>query len=69
MRWRPAQDLPNNVVVELCAVLKEGMEEEAPAAGEEDMRVGIGSMCIPYDCTEPEAKQLIKEWLREEDLQ
>ena len=69
MRWRPAQDLqPHIIVFQLCAVLKEGLEEEEPNEGQEDMRVGIDSpMCIPNDLTETKAKQLIKEWLREAD--
>ncbi len=71
MRWRPAQDpQPNIVITHLCGVLKEGLEEEEPNEGQEDMRVGIDSpMCIPNNLTETKAKQLIKEWLRETDLQ
>lgn len=71
MRWRPAKDWPSNIVVtELCAVLKEGLEEEEPNEGQEDMRVGIDSpMCLPNHLAETEAKQIIREWLGEVDLQ
>ena len=65
IRWQPAQDWrPGVCVTDLCATLKEGLEEE-PGEGQEDMRTGIGKICIPTGLGEVEAKQEIKKKIRE----
>lgn len=64
IRWQPAQDWqPSVCVMELCATLREGPEEE-PSKSQERLRTGIGEICISTDLDELEARREIKNQLR-----